>query len=97
MLENENWDIILNTYQETSFNLFFHSFIFSYNCKARDITISNIFSKIKFDPNFMNVNEVILVGGYEHKFIKPHKSYNSLTRIAGSSAMLLDHIVTNID
>ena len=70
----------------------------------------DIFSRIKSDPNFQNVNEVILVGD---------RNINSLnhtglfldtlllklvflplitlpTRTAGSSATLLDHIVTNI-
>ena len=37
-------------------------------------TLSDIFSKIKSDPNFKNVNEVIVVGD-EFKFIKPRKSY----------------------
>ena len=33
------------------------------NIKYFNQTISNIFSKIKFDPNFKNLNEIILVGG----------------------------------
>ena len=32
------------------------------NIKYFNQTISDIFSKIKSDPNFMNINEVILVG-----------------------------------
>ena len=32
------------------------------NIKYFNQTISDIFSKIKSDPNFKNVNEVILVG-----------------------------------
>ena len=44
------------------------------NIKYFNQTISDIFSKIKSDPNFKNVNEVIVVGD-EFKFIKPRKSY----------------------
>ena len=43
------------------------------NIKYFNQSISDIFSKIKSDPNVKNVNEAILVGDKKHKFIKLHK------------------------
>ena len=81
------------------------------NIKYLDQTISDISSKIKSNPNFKNVHEAgnmdinllkhtnhINTGLYLDTLIE--NSFLPLitlpTRIAGSSATLLDHIVINI-
>ena len=48
MLENENWDILLNTDKETSFNIFFIHSYFHITAKHEILQISN--PNLLFEP-----------------------------------------------